>query len=134
MTGGIENRRHLRLSAMGPVEVVAQGSPVQPGYLASIGRGGLGIYVHQEVRAGQLLLVNLHLMAMQGDQEELKVSARVRWAKQVGALWMAGLAFEVMSDARYSRLLQHLNIIEAWQLGDARTEAPATKVRFNVKE
>jgi hypothetical protein len=71
---------------------------------------------------------------MQGDDEDLKVGARVRWAKQLGALWMTGLAFEVMSDARYSRLLQHLNIIEAWQLGDARTEAPATKVRFNVQE
>ena len=87
-------------------------------YLASIGRGGLGLYLHQEVRAGQLLLVSLHLLAHQGDPEDLKVGARVRWARRVGSLWMAGLAFEQMSDARYARLLQHLHIIEAWQLGD----------------
>ena len=78
--------------------------------------------------------MSLHLLAAQGDPEDLKVGARVRWARQVGSLWMAGLAFEQMSDARYSRLLQHLHIIEAWQLGDVHTETPATKVRFSVKE
>ena len=134
MTGGAENRRHLRLSAMGPVEVVIQGCARQVAYLASIGRGGLGLYLHQELRGGQLLLVSLHLLADQGDPEELKVGARVRWASRVESLWMAGLAFEQMSDARYTRLLQHLHIIEAWQLGDVHTEAPATKVRFSVKE
>jgi hypothetical protein len=134
MTGGIENRRHLRLSAMGPVEVVVQGGAPQMSYLASIGRGGLGLYLPQAVRLGQLLLVSLHLLAAQGDREDLKVGARVRWAKQVESLWMAGLAFEQMSDTRYARLLKHLHIIEAWQLGDMRTEVPATKVRFTVKE
>jgi hypothetical protein len=134
MTGGIENRRHLRLSAMGPVEVVVQGGAPQIAFLASIGRGGLGLYLRQEVRPGQLLLVNLHLLATQGDPEDLKVVARVRWSKQVESLWMAGLAFEQMSDARYARLLEHLHIIEAWQLGDARTEVPSTKVRFSVEE
>ena len=66
--------------------------------------------------------------------EDLKIAAKVRWATQVGSLWMAGLAFEQMSDARYARLLQHLHIIEAWQLGDVHAEVPATKVRFTVKE
>lgn len=134
MTGGIENRRHLRLSAMGPVEVVVQGCPPRVSYLASIGRGGLGLYLPQEVRAGQLLLVSLHLLVAQGDPEDLKVGARVRWVKEVSPLWMAGLAFEQMSDARYARVLRHLHIIESWQLGDAHTEVPATKVRFTVKE
>lgn len=134
MTGGIENRRYLRLSAMGPVEVVMQGAAPQISYLASIGRGGLGLYLHPEVRPGQLLLANLRLLAAAGDPEDLKVGARVRWARQVESLWMAGLAFEQMSDARYARLLNHLHIIEAWQLGDLRIEAPATKVRFTVKE
>jgi len=134
MTGGIENRRYLRLSAMGPVEVVVQGGAPQVSYLASIGRGGLGLYLHQAVRPGQLFLVSLHLIAPVGDPEELKVGARVRWAKEVAALWMAGCAFEQMSDARYARLLRHLHIIEAWQLGDHQTETPATKVRFSIKE
>ena len=134
MTEGIEQRRHLRLSAMGPVEVVVQGGVPQAAYLASIGRGGIGLYLHQEVRPGQLILASLHLLATQGNAEDLKVVARVRWAKEVGPLWMAGFAFEQMSDARYTRLLQHLQIIEAWQLGDRSTEVPATKVRFSVKE
>jgi len=134
MSGGIEHRKHLRLSAMGPVEVVVQGGAVQPAYLASIGRGGLGLYLHHEVHLGQLLLVNLHLLAAQGDHEDLKVGARVRWVRKLGTLWMAGFAYEVMSDVRYKRLLEHLNIIETWQLGDVRTETPAPKVRSSVKE
>jgi hypothetical protein len=131
---GIEQRRHLRLSAMGPVEIVVQGGVPQVAFLTSIGRGGLGLYLQQEVRPAQLTLVGLHLMAPQGDATDLKVVARVRWAKEVAPLWMAGFAFEQMSDVRYARLLQHLKIIEAWQLGDLRTEVPATKVRFSVKE
>jgi len=131
---GIEQRRHLRLSAMGPVEVVVQGGAPQVAYLASIGRGGFGLYLHQEARPGQLILVSLHLIVPQGSAEDLKVVARVRWSKEVGPLWMAGFAFEQMSDARYTRLLQHLKIIEAWQLGDRHTEVPASKVRFSVKE
>ncbi len=119
---------------MGPVEVVAQGGAPQVSYLASIGRGGLGLYLHKAVQPGQLLLVNLHLIVAQGDPEDLKVCARVRWTRQVGLLWMAGLAFEEMSDARYARLLRHLHLIEAWQLGDVRTEVPATKLRFSVKD
>jgi len=134
MTGGIENRKHLRLSAMGPVQVVVQGGAAQAAYLASIGRGGLGMYLHQQVHPGQLLLVSLHLLAHPGDPEDLKVVARVRWVREVTPLWMAGLEFEQMSDARYARLLQHMNIIESWQLGDAHTELPASKVRFSVKE
>ncbi len=134
MAGGIEKRRHLRLSAMGPVEVVVRGRTPQAGYLASIGRGGLGLYLHQQVSDGNLLLVNLHLAAPHGDPEELKVVVRVRWAREVGSLWMAGLAFEQMSDARYHRLLEHLNLIEAWQLGERGAEDPTTKVRFTVRE
>jgi Tfp pilus assembly protein PilZ len=134
MTGGIENRRHLRLSAMGPVEVVVQGEAARTAYLASLGRGGLGLYLPREVHVGQLVLVSLHLLAGHGDSEDLKVVARVRWARAVGDQWMAGFAFEQMSDARYARLLQHLNIVEAWQLGDRQAEIPPEKVRFSVKE
>jgi hypothetical protein len=134
MTGGIEKRRHLRLSAMGPVEVVVQGGSQEVAYLASIGRGGLGLYLQQVVNQGQLLLAGLHLLVQGGNAEDLKVVARVRWARAVGSLRMAGLAFEQMSDARYMLLLRHLNIIEAWQLGDRTTEVSSTKIRFTVRE
>jgi len=127
MTGGIENRRHLRLSAMGPVEVVVQGKAPQIAYLASIGRGGLGLYLHQEAKPGQLLMVSMRLLAQHGDPEDLKVVTRVRWAQAVKPLWMAGVSFEQMSDSRYARLLQHLNVIEAWQFCDLRPERRTPK-------
>lgn len=131
---GIEKRRHLRLSAMGPVQVLAQGGVPQVAYLASIGRGGFGLYLHQEVHPGQLLLVSLPLQAETGEPDDLKVVARVRWARSVEALWMAGFAFEQMSDVRYLRLLTHLKVLESLQLGNLASEVTATKVRFSVKE
>ncbi|HEY6000752.1 MAG TPA: PilZ domain-containing protein [bacterium] len=131
---GIEKRRHLRLSAMGPVEVVVQGGSPEIGYLASIGRGGLGLYVRQDLAPGQLVLASLHLIAKDGNAEDLKVVARVRWARAVQDLRMAGLQFEQMSDARYALLLGHLHIIEAWQLGDRASEAASTRLRFTVRE
>ena len=134
MAEGIEKRRHLRLSAMGPVEVVVQGGSAEVAFLASIGRGGLGLYLRQEVVPGQLILAGLHLLVKGGEPEDLKVVARVRWACAVRELWMAGFAFEQMSDARYTLLLRHLHIIEAWQLGDRTTEVPSTKIRFTVRE
>ena len=134
MAGGIEKRRHLRLSAMGPVEIVVQGGSPEVAYLASIGRGGLGLYLRQEVSQGQLILASLHLLAKEGNAEDHKVVARVRWVRAVQSLWMAGFAFEQMSDARYARLLKHLHIIEAWQLGDRGGEVPSTKIRFTVRE
>ena len=134
MADGIEKRRHLRLSAMGPIEVVVQGGSPEVAFLASIGRGGLGLYLRQAVAPGQLILANLHLLAKGGEPEDLKVVARVRWARAVQDLRMAGFAFEQMSDARYLLLLKHLHIIEAWQLGDRTTEVASTKLRFTVRE
>jgi hypothetical protein len=134
MTSGIDKRRHLRLSAMGPVEIVVQGGSPEVAYLASIGRGGLGLYLRQEVSQGQLILANLHLLAKEGSAEDHKVVARVRWGREVQSLWMAGFAFEQMSDARYARLLKHLHVIESWQLGDRAAEASAAKIRFTVRE
>lgn len=119
---------------MGPVEVVVQGGSSEVAYLASVGRGGLGLYLRQQVGQGQLILASLHLLAKEGAAEDHKVVARVRWARAVESLWMAGFAFEQMSDARYARLLRQLHIIEAWQLGDRGSELPSTKIRFTVRE
>lgn len=134
MPAGVENRRYLRLSAMGPVEIVIQGMAAQVAYLASIGRGGFGVYLHQEVHPGLLVMVRMHLLSDHEGGEILKVVGRFRWARAVGQLWMAGCAFEQMSDLRYAQLLKHLKIIESWQIGDHTSEVPSTKVRFSVKE
>jgi hypothetical protein len=135
MSGGIESRKHLRLSAMGPVEVVVQGGAPQMAFLASVGRGGVGLYLSQEVRAGQLVVVSLRLLARDADPEDLKTVSRVRWVRRAGAMWMAGFSFEQMSDARYTRLLQHLQIIEEWQLRELHGEVqPARAARFSAKD
>lgn len=135
MADGAANRKHIRLSAMGPVEVTSRGRTPREAYLASIGRGGLGIYTREQLDAAQLILVNLRLAGTgEADEEELRVAARVRWTRAAGQLWMAGLSFEQMSDQRYERLLRHLNVIERWQLGRPGQERADSKVRFTVRD
>lgn len=111
-----ERRRHLRLTAMGAVNLTVQGEEPQIVYLASIGRGGLGIYLHREVRSKRLVVITLKLIDEGYTGEELKIAARVRWSSPVGRLYMAGLQFEPMSDQRYSQLLKHLNVMKELQL------------------
>lgn len=111
-----ERRKHLRLTAMGSVNLTVQGEEPQEAYLASIGRGGLGIYLHREIKPRQLVVITLKLFEEDRAGEELKIAARVRWASPVGRLHMAGLKFEPMSDQRYRQLLKHLNVMEELQL------------------
>jgi c-di-GMP-binding flagellar brake protein YcgR len=111
-----ERRKYLRLTAMGLVNLTVQGEEPQEVYLVSIGRGGLGVYLHREIKAKQLVVITLKLIGKEQSNLELKIAARVRWAGPVGRLYMAGLQFEPMSDQRYSQLLRHLNVMEALQL------------------
>jgi len=111
-----ERRKFLRLTAMGLVRLTVQGEEPQEAYLASIGRGGFGVYLHRGIKAKQLVVITLKLIAKEPGGQELKIAARVRWASPVGRLHMAGLQFEPMSDQRFSLLLRHLNIMEALQL------------------
>jgi c-di-GMP-binding flagellar brake protein YcgR len=111
-----ERRKYLRLTAMGAVNLTVQGEEPQEAYLASISRGGLGVYLHREIKAKQLVVITLKLVAKDPAEQELKIAARVRWAGPAGRLYMAGLQFEPMSDQRYSQLLRHLNVMEALQL------------------
>jgi hypothetical protein len=129
----MEMRKHRRFSAMGKLEVVVQGGKPQEAYLASIGRGGVGIYLQTPVQPAQLVLINLPLAEEFQGEDELKVVTRVRWSGSAGSLVMAGLSFERMSDARFARLLKHLNVIESLQVAEA-PEAPAPKARFTIKE
>ncbi|HET6464984.1 MAG TPA: PilZ domain-containing protein [Nitrospiria bacterium] len=115
-TPGSERRRHLRLSTMGVVMLTVQGEQPQNGYLASIGRGGFGVYLHGPVKARQLVVMTLKLIEEERAGQALKVAARVRWAKPAGQLYMVGLQFERMSDQRYSQLLRHLKVMENLQL------------------
>jgi Tfp pilus assembly protein PilZ len=111
-----EQRKHLRLTAMGVVTLTVQGEEPQEAYLASIGRGGFGVYLHRPVKVRQLVIMTLKMIEEEQAGQELKLAARVRWAKSAGQLYMVGLQFEPMSDQRYGQLLRHLNLIESIQL------------------
>ena len=110
-----ERRKHRRFGAMGPVDLTVQGEEPQEAYLAGIGRGGLGVYLHREVRPGQLVVLSLRLIEKGREGEALKIAARIRWVRPAGWFYMAGMEFEKMSDERYRMLLRHLNLIEALQ-------------------
>jgi len=101
---------------MGVVTLTVQGEQPQDAYLASIGRGGFGVYVHRPVKVRQLVVMTLQLIEEEQAGQELKLAARVRWEKPAGQLYMVGLQFEPMSDQRYGQLLRHLNLIESKQL------------------
>ncbi|MBI3596034.1 MAG: PilZ domain-containing protein [Nitrospirae bacterium] len=115
-TTGSERRRHLRLTTMGVVTLTVQGEKPQEAYLASIGRGGFGVYLHRPVKAKQLVVMTLKLIEEERAGQELKVAARVRWAKSAGQLYMVGLQLEPMSEQRYGQLLRHLKVMEDLQL------------------
>jgi len=110
-----EQRRDLRLSAMGLANLTSREGRSQEVYLASICRSGLGVYLEAPVPAGGLVIITLRMIEEPGGKK-LKVAARVRWVHPIGRMYMAGLLFEKMSDERYSRLLAYLHIIEAMQL------------------
>lgn len=101
---------------MGLVNLTVQGEKPQGVYLSSISRGGVGIYLHRAVQPKQLVVLTIILIEEGQGGKELKIAARVRWARPVGELYMAGLQFEAMSDERYSMLLKHLNVMEELQL------------------
>jgi PilZ domain len=111
-----ERRNHLRLTAMGPVQLTVRGEDPQVAYLTGIGRGGLGLYLHREIKPKQLVVVTLKLIEDDPAGEGLKIAARVRWTNTVGRLHMAGLQFEPMSDQRYGLLLKHFKVMENLQL------------------
>jgi hypothetical protein len=111
-----ERREHLRLTTMGLVTLTARGDTPQEAYLASIGRGGFGVYLYRPVKAKQLVVMTLKLIGEDQPDPELKVAARVRWAKPAGRLFMVGFQFVPMSDQRYGQLLKHLRIMEELQL------------------
>jgi len=111
-----ERRNHLRLTAMGAVNLAIQGEDPQEAYLIGIGRGGVGLYLQREVQLNQLVIITLRLIENTRAGEGLKIAARVRWTSSAGRLHMAGLQFEPMSDQRYASLLKHFRIMENLQL------------------
>lgn len=113
---GIERRKHIRLSIMGPATLTVRGSEPQEVYMGCIGRGGAGLYMEQEPRPSQLVILQLQLGEEPWGKSEMKFAARVRWVQNVGRLYMVGLQFEKMADERYALLLKQLKLMKELQL------------------
>jgi len=114
--GGMERRRHIRLSLMGVASLTVQGGKLEEVYMGCIGRGGAGFYFARRLRAKQLVVLNIRLMEERWLELDMKFAARVRWAQPAGKLFMIGLRFEKMSDDRYTLLLKHLKLMKELQL------------------
>jgi Tfp pilus assembly protein PilZ len=81
-------------------------------YLANISRGGVGIYLHKDVKAGQKMTITLYLKDEIGQEKEVQVGARVMWSSPIGDLCMAGLQFERMTKEKYKSVLKGLFVLE----------------------
>ena len=113
---GMGRRKHIRLSVMGGAQLTTKGGEARLVYLACIGRGGVGLYMHEESRPNQLVVIDLKLMEERLIEMELKFAARVRWVQPVGKLFMVGLKFEKMPNEKYTFLLRHLRLMKQLQL------------------
>lgn len=113
---GMERRKHIRLSLMGAAAVTVRDGLPQEVYMGCIGRGGAGFYTHEELRPGQLLVLDLKLKEEGWRDMDMKFAARVRWVEPVGKLFMVGLKFEKMPDRRYHHLLRTLQLMKGLQL------------------
>lgn len=104
----MKNRRqNVRMTIMGMVRVwfPSQSKPVE-GYLANIGRGGIGIYLSRKTRIGQMLRIAVSLKGQEGPEEQFQV--KVVWSSRVGKLYMAGVQFERMAEDKYHAVLSSL--------------------------
>ena len=112
---GLERRRHIRLSLMGLARITIRGGESQDVYMSCIGRGGAGLYMHDETKSGQLVVLELTLTE-DGKEMEMKFAARVRYSVKLSRLYMVGLQFEKMGEDRYAILLKHLKLMKDLQL------------------
>lgn len=113
---GVERRRHIRLSLMGLASLTVRGGDLQDVYMCCIGRGGAGLYMHEEVKQGQLVVLELTLTEDGAAEINMKFAARVRYCVKLSQLYMVGLQFEKMADERYAVLLKHLKLMKDLQL------------------
>lgn len=101
---------------MGLARLTVRGGEIQDVYMCCIGRGGAGLYMHEETEAGQLVVLELTLMEDGWKELEMKFAARVRYSKKLSRLYMVGLQFEKMGEDRYAILLKHLKLMKDLQL------------------
>jgi c-di-GMP-binding flagellar brake protein YcgR len=108
-----DRRRHPRISIMGLLRVILPGDArSREAYLANISRGGVGVYLHKDVKPGQKIAIMLYLKDKAGQEKEEKINTRVMWSGPTGDLYMAGLQFEKMAKEKYEAVLKSLFVLE----------------------
>lgn len=108
-----ERRRHPRVTIMGLLRVILPGeSKSKEAFLANISRGGIGVYLHREVRIGQKVQVIVYLEDKTGHEVEEIINSRVTWSNKVGTLHMAGLQFAKMPKHKYEAVLKSLFVLQ----------------------
>ncbi len=108
-----DRRRHPHISIMGLLRITLSGeSRSREAYLANIGRGGIGIYLHKDVKLGRKMMITLYLKDKAGREKKEQVNARVMWSIPTGDLCMAGLQFERMSKEKYELVFKGLFVLE----------------------
>lgn len=113
---GMGKRKHIRLSLMGTATLTIPGGEPREVYMGCIGRGGAGLYSQEKLEASQLVVLNLKVPQVTGEQVEMKYAARVRYTQPAGNLHIVGLKFEKMADERYALFLRHLKFMKDLQL------------------
>lgn len=108
-----ERRKHKRLTVMGLIHAILPGeSRTREVYLSNISRGGIGIYLHREVKTGQKIALVLTFQNERYGEREEKITLRVCWSSRIGRLYMAGLKFSRLTDERYKEILKALSVFQ----------------------
>lgn len=98
---------------MGLMRVILPGeSRSKEAFLANISRGGIGVYLHKEVKPGQKVKIIVHLEDKTGHEVEEVIDSRVTWSSKVGSLQMAGLQFAKMPRDKYEAVLKSLFVLQ----------------------
>jgi len=100
-----DKRRFPRFAIMGMVRL--KQNPKAKGkeaYLASISRGGIGLYTHKWVRVGE----TYYIRPISWNNLDDLWTVKAVWSKVEGDLIMAGFKFTSMTDEELDRIKKRL--------------------------
>jgi len=100
-----DKRRFLRFPIMGMVRL--QKTPTSKGtevYVANISRGGIGLYTHKWVRAGEAY----HISPISWNKLNELWAVTAVWCKAEGDFIMAGFKFTSMTHQEFGQIKKRL--------------------------
>jgi PilZ domain len=100
-----DKRRFLRFPIMGMVRL--QQSPTSKGtevYVANISRGGIGLYTHKKVQAGE----TYYIRPISWDNIDELWAVKAVWCKAEGDVFMAGFKFTSTTHQEFRQIKRRL--------------------------